>query len=71
MLKFLMSNFICLLYRNLQVQNMEVEKVEKSRDRTASAYSAQYPTHGVPVSKNGVREDVKIVMQVSVDSCNE
>ncbi|CAG7711905.1 unnamed protein product [Allacma fusca] len=52
-------------FKSLQVQNMEVQCLEKSRDRTASAYSAQYPTHGVPVSKNGVRHDIPVVMQLS------
>jgi len=51
-------------YRNLSVQNQELEVSEKSRDSTASAYSAFYPTTGIPVSKNGVRHDIPFIMQV-------
>jgi len=50
--------------RNLQVQNQEVQCVERSRDSVASAFSAQYPTHGVPPSKNGLRHDIPLVLQL-------
>jgi len=46
------------------VQNQEVQCVEKSRDSVASAFSAQYPTHGVPPSKNGLRHDIPLVLQL-------
>lgn len=40
--------------------------MEKSRDSVASAYTASYPTHGVPASKNGLRHDVPLIMSVSL-----
>ncbi|CAL8147682.1 unnamed protein product [Orchesella dallaii] len=49
---------------NLQVQNQEVPCQEKARDSTASAYSGMYLTHNIPVSKNGVRHDIPIAMQI-------
>lgn len=61
--------FFCIfLHRNLQIQNQELPCQEKARDSTASAYSGMYPTHNIPVSKNGVRHDIPIAMQVSPQS---
>lgn len=66
---FVFYIFFCIfLHRNLQIQNQELPCQEKARDSTASAYSGMYPTHNIPVSKNGVRHDIPIAMQVSPQS---